>query len=129
MDDLEIEANIITSVYGKDNFNNFIANNAKENAVIYWNKEKSQELTKTPGIRFPDNLSSLDSNVIIRKAKAFVNSDKQNFIQTQRSTVLYWNKEKSQELIDVPGIQFPDKINSLDSNVIIRKAKDFVNSF
>ena len=97
MDDLEIEANIITSVYGKD--------------------------------KFPDNLSSLASNVIIRKAKAFVNSDKQNFTQTQRSTVLYWNKEKSQELIDVPGIQFPDKINSLDSNVIIRKAKTFVNSF
>lgn len=86
MDNLEIEANIITSVYGKDNFNNFIANNAKENAVIYWNKEKSQELTKIPGIQFPDNLSSLASNVIIRKAKAFVNSDKQNFTQTQRST-------------------------------------------
>ena len=84
MDNLEIEANIITSVYGKDNFNNFIANNAKENAVIYWNKEKSQELTKIPGIQFPDNLSSLASNVIIRKAKAFVNSDKQNFTQTQR---------------------------------------------
>ena len=129
MDDLEIEANIITSVYGRENFNAFIARNADERTILYWNKEKSQELTKTPGIRFPDNLSSLDSNVIIRKAKAFVNSDKQNFIQTQRSTVLYWNKEKSQELIDVPGIQFPDKINSLDSNVIIRKAKDFVNSF
>ena len=129
MDDLEIEANIITSVYGRENFNAFIARNADERTILYWNKEKSQELTKTPGIRFPDNLSSLDSNVIIRKAKAFVNSDKQNFTQTQRSTVLYWNKEKSQELIDVPGIQFPDKINRLDSNVIIRKAKDFVNSF
>ena len=74
MDDLEIEANIITSVYGKDNFNNFIANNSKENAVIYWNKEKSQELIDVPGIQFPDKINSLDSNVIIRKAKDFVNS-------------------------------------------------------
>ena len=129
MDDLEIEANIITSVYGRENFNAFIARNADEKTILYWNKEKSQELIDVPGIQFPDKINSLDSNVIIRKAKAFVNSDKQNFTQTQRSTVLYWNKEKSQELIDVPGIQFPDKINSLDSNVIIRKAKDFVNSF
>ena len=74
MDNLEIEANIITSVYGRENFNAFIARNADERTILYWNKEKSQELTKTPGIRFPDNLSSLDSNVIIRKAKAFVNS-------------------------------------------------------
>lgn len=74
MDDLEIEANIITSVYGRENFNAFIARNADERTILYWNKEKSQELTKIPGIQFPDNLSSLASNVIIRKAKAFVNS-------------------------------------------------------
>ena len=129
MDDLEIEANIITSVYGRENFNAFIARNADEKTILYLNKEKSQELIDVPGIQFPDKINSLDYNVIIRKAKAFVNSDKQNFTQTQRSTVLYWNKEKSQELTKTPGIQFPDKINSLDSNVIIRKAKDFVNSF
>lgn len=129
MDDLEIEANIITSVYGRENFNAFIARNADEKTILYLNKEKSQELTKIPGIQFPDNLSSLASNVIIRKAKTFVNSDKQNFTQTQRSTVLYWNKEKSQELTKTLGIRFPDNLSSLDSNVIIRKAKDFVNSF
>ena len=129
MDDLEIEANIITSVYGRENFNAFIARNADEKTILYWNKEKSQELIDVPGIQFPDKINSLDSNVIIRKAKAFVNSDKQNFTQTQRSTVLYWNKEKSQELTKTPGIRFPDNLSSLDSNVIIRKAKDFVNSF
>lgn len=39
---------------------------------MYYNKEKSQELSKIPGIQFPDNLESLDSNTIIRQARAFV---------------------------------------------------------
>ena len=85
LDNLEIEANIITSVYGKENFNNFIANNASAKTVIYWNKEKSQELTKTPGIQFPDNLSSLASNTIIRKARAFVNGSTENFTQSEQN--------------------------------------------
>ena len=74
MDDLEIEANIITSVYGRENFNAFIARNADEKTILYLNKEKSQELIDVPGIQFPDKINSLDSNVIIRKAKDFVNS-------------------------------------------------------
>lgn len=37
-------------------------------------QNKSQELIKTPGFQLPDNLNSLTTNIIIRKAKAFVNS-------------------------------------------------------
>ncbi len=40
--------------------------------MIGWNK-KSQELIKTPGVQFPDNLNSLTIYIIIRKVKAFVN--------------------------------------------------------
>ncbi|MEG1608552.1 MAG: hypothetical protein RR348_01655, partial [Clostridia bacterium] len=58
----------------KDNFNNFIKINVDRNTILYWNKEKSQELIKTPGLQLPNNLNSLTSNIIIRKANAFVNS-------------------------------------------------------
>lgn len=74
LNDIEIEANILTSTYGKDNFNDFLQRNIDANTILYWDKEKSQELIKTPGVQFPDNLNLLDSNIIIRKAKAFVNT-------------------------------------------------------
>lgn len=35
--------------------------------------------------------------------------------------VLYWDKKISQELFETPGLQLPDNLNNLDSNIIIRK--------
>ena len=72
INDLEINANILASTYGRNNFNSFIQRNADNRTILYYNKEKSQELSKIPGIQFPDNLESLDSNTIIRQARAFV---------------------------------------------------------
>lgn len=79
LNNIEISANILTSVYGRNNFNDFIQRNISAGTILYWDKEKSKELIKTPGIQFPDNLNSLATNIIIRKAKAFVNIfDKNN---------------------------------------------------
>ncbi|MDE7329930.1 MAG: hypothetical protein K2N30_02375 [Clostridia bacterium] len=41
--------------------------------------------------------------------------------------VLYVDKEKSQELAKIPGIQFPDNFATLDFDIIIRKINAFVN--
>ena len=43
--------------------------------------------------------------------------------------VLYWDKKMSQALFEIPGLQLPDNLNRLDSNVIIRKTNVLVNSF
>ncbi|MGI5891734.1 MAG: hypothetical protein ACOX7H_03225, partial [Bacillota bacterium] len=55
--DIEIDANIMTSAYG---INDFIARAYKEDRILYFNNEKSQLLRKTPGVQFPDNLASAD---------------------------------------------------------------------
>ncbi len=73
-----IKANILTSAYGKDNFQDFLNRIAAENATIYWNKEKSQALSVNLGVQFPNIITKLDSNIIIRKAKAFVNKNAKN---------------------------------------------------
>ncbi len=71
---IEIDSNVITSVYGKDtNPIGFIENAVKENRVLYWNKKMSQKLFEIPGLQLPDNLNNFDSNTIIRKANVFVN--------------------------------------------------------
>lgn len=68
---VEIEANVITSVYGKDGFNDFVLAAFKDDRFLYFDKEKSQLLSKTPGIQFPDNLDEADftSNVARFKQK------------------------------------------------------------
>lgn len=74
---IEIDANVLTSAYGKDNFQTFIERNIEQGSVLYVDKEKSQELAKIPGIQFPDNFATLDFDTIIRKTNAFVNSKEQ----------------------------------------------------
>ncbi|MBQ9797855.1 MAG: hypothetical protein IJW50_09060 [Clostridia bacterium] len=67
-----IKANILTSAYGKDNFQSFLDRIAETDSTIYWDKAKSQDMAVSLGIQFPNAISNLDSNTIIRKAKAFV---------------------------------------------------------
>ena len=43
--------------------------------------------------------------------------------------VLYWDKKMSQTLFEIPGLQLPDNLNRLSSNVIIRKTNANVNGF
>lgn len=69
-----ISANILTSVYGKDDFESFLKRNIDAESILFWSKEKSQALSVNLGIQFPDVMATLDSDTIIRKAKAFVNT-------------------------------------------------------
>lgn len=72
-----VSANILTSAYGKDSFETFISRNFDAKTILYADKEKSQALSVNPGIQFSDVMTSLSFNTIIRKAKAFVNSEEQ----------------------------------------------------
>ena len=69
----QAKANILTSTYEKENFENFLKNIALTNSLIYWDKEKSQRLSVNLGIQFPNIITSLRPNTIIHPAKAFVN--------------------------------------------------------
>ena len=78
LDAKHIRANIMTSAYGKDNFQLFLNRLAQEKAIIYWDKKKSQTLSVSLGVQFPNAITNLDSNSIIRKARAFVNTQDKN---------------------------------------------------
>ncbi len=70
---IRIDSNFILSFYGRQNFGQFIENTINQNKILYWDKEKSQKLYRDMQVQFPQGLYNLDSNTIIRKAKAFVN--------------------------------------------------------
>ena len=88
LNSIEIDANILSSAYGRESFQSFIERNIAQGKVLYVDKEKSQELAKIPGIQFPDNFATLDFDTIIRKTNAFVNRTKENNSK---------NTEKSEE--------------------------------
>ena len=96
-----IKANIMTSAYGRSNFQSFLNRIADENAVIYWNKKKSQDLSVSLGIQFPNAVTSLNSDTIIRKAKAFVNSFSENSEKfSDRDPELAAQREKINKVLE-----------------------------
>lgn len=69
-----IDSNFITSIYGKDrSFGEFINRAAEANKILFWDKEKSQELFKFQGLQLPEAFNNLDSDIIIHQSRNIVN--------------------------------------------------------
>lgn len=69
-----IDSNFITSIYGKDkSFFTFIEKAAKADKILFWDKEKSQELFKFQGLQLPEAFNNLDSDIIIHQSRNIVN--------------------------------------------------------
>lgn len=67
-----IEANLLSSAYGKRNFQTFLENNVEN--VLYWDKQKTQNLSVSIGLQLPNTMINIESDTIIRKSSAFVNA-------------------------------------------------------
>ena len=75
-----IPANYITSIYGKENnFATYIERAATAGNILFWDKNKSQDLFSVLELQLPQGLKDLDSDIIIRKSTAIVNSNLQIF--------------------------------------------------
>lgn len=71
----QIDSNFMLSVYGKDNgFSEYIERAIKENKILYWNKEKSQELFMFQGLQLPEAFNNLDPNKILHQTNSAVNN-------------------------------------------------------
>ena len=86
VDGKHINANIMTSAYGKDNFQSFLERIVDSDSVIYWNEKKSQDLSVSLGLQLPNAITSLRSGVIIHQAKAFVNTQNEKTLYSDRDT-------------------------------------------
>ena len=71
--DLElVESNFVMSFHGRNNFENQINRAVEQNKVLYYNKEKSQELFSVLGLQLSKGLNILDSNIIIHQSRNIV---------------------------------------------------------
>lgn len=84
----KVNSNYIASIYGKEgNFEKFIENAALSQNMLYWNKNKSQELFSCLGLSLPEALNKLDYDVIIRKSQNIVNSSGQIYKNNQNKQI------------------------------------------
>ena len=85
IDGNHIDANIMTSAYGRNNFQSFLDRIADSNSVIFWDKKKSQDLSLSLGLQLPNAITSLRSDAIIHQAKAFVNTPGEKILYSDRT--------------------------------------------
>ena len=68
-----LDSNFITSYYGKESFEKHISKVIDSGNLIYWNKQKSQELFSVLGLQSSKGLNNLDPNIIIHQSRNIVN--------------------------------------------------------
>ena len=129
-----IETNFITSIYGKETgFYNLIKKAAEIGNILYWNKQRSQELFKFQGLQLPEALNNLDFNIIIHQSRNIVNSKMSKKLQEENKMAENNNNftpeqiaelMKSSELIK----QLVEQVGSLQKQLdAVSKKQDIFN--
>lgn len=87
------ESNFITSIYGRENFKEFINRAINNNKILFIDKQKSQELFSVLGLEFSKGLNSLDFNTIIHQSRNIVN---ENIVEEKYTSTQSEEKETIQ---------------------------------
>lgn len=90
-----IDSNFITSVYGRGNFETFLNRVVESNNLLYYNKEKSQELFSCLGLQSSEAINNLDSNIIIHQSRNIVKANDEKNIENSVNN----DAEKESEII------------------------------
>lgn len=83
----EISTNFITSIYGKKNYSDFIERIINENKMLYWNKEKSQELFSLLQLQLPRGFNNLGSNIILQQSSTIVKQNKHKLCKISNEAI------------------------------------------
>lgn len=73
---IEVEANILSSAYGRNNAQTFFDDLFANDKVLYVNKKESSLLNNIPGVQFPDNIATMNFNNNISNFRKKVNENK-----------------------------------------------------
>lgn len=119
-----IDSNFITSVYGRGNFETLLNRVVESDNLLYYNKEKSQELFSCLGLQSSEAINNLDSNIIIHQSRNIVKANEEKNIENsvnntaeKESEIVVEEKPKSNgnsyanRLYKLFTEQFPDIAN------------------
>ena len=71
--DVEIDANIMLSGYGKENIQNYVQTAGEEGRILYADKKSNQQ-HNPEGVQFPNNIMTADYNNSLARYRQSVNS-------------------------------------------------------
>lgn len=71
---VEVDANIMTSAYGREGFKKFLTDAFTEDRILSVDKERSHRLRTIPGVQFPNNIPIGDSSDNIARFRDTVNT-------------------------------------------------------
>lgn len=69
-----VDSNFMTSIYGRENFNQFVSSAVHKGALIYANKNKTHNLYTQLRVQFPQALTNVSFDTIIRQSRNIVNT-------------------------------------------------------
>ena len=75
--------NFITSMYGRNNFGRFLDAVVRNGGVLYWDKNRSQDLLTAARVQFPAGMRDLASDSIIRKIGGSVNENRSRTLSSK----------------------------------------------
>lgn len=96
-------SNFITSIYGRNHFDNQLEYSIIHNELLFIDKQKSQELFSVIGTRLTSRLNNLDYNKIIRLDGAIVNKNtlkiQKNIKKMQKIEISLSDLKEDKELL------------------------------
>lgn len=101
--DVEIDANILTTAYGKENIKSMIVDAIMDDRVLYTDKKRSDTLSQTVGVQFPKNLRSGGFIHSIRLNQQNVNPDIQKQTRDQLETPEFQRWFKDSKIVNEDG--------------------------
>lgn len=87
-----IPSNFLTSMYGREKFNNFITNLLKQNKMLYIDNKKSHDLYKNLGLQLPSAFTQIGFDKIIQQSKNIVKA--QNSDRDSQGSILTEEQQK-----------------------------------
>ena len=131
--DLElVESNFVMSFHGRNNFENQINRAVEQNKVLYYNKEKSQELFSVLGLQLSKGLNILDSNIIIHQSRNIVKGMQQENIEYKNNSVTQQDKKiEPSRIIGLaenqlrPAVPNSSTSSITDSSGVVKSEKTF----
>lgn len=128
-----VSSNYITSIYGREDFCDFIQRCIYNNKILFYNKKKSQELFSVLGLEFPEGLNNLDYNIIIHQSKNIVKHSPYNYLKKESYDKFFVNASKD-TLINIHFDSYSDSgerfvISRIPLEVITRVDTDNSQEF
>lgn len=114
LENVVIQANVMLSTYGRNNFEQFVNRLLDGNKILFWDKKRSQRISVNPGLQLSDVITNLASDTIIRK----IDIKSQDFVSKNPTDIKYSRKSPAPsqvgDIIKARGNLTTDKIFTKD---------------